>query len=279
MALLFLKNMDSRPNNPNQLKNTTFFSALWIVFAFIISFFLLLIIGLLSYSDIGTLFNVLNQPEFYFALQFTLKTSLLATIFATITALPCGYLLARYKLPGSALLDTLLDMPIVLPPLVSGIALLIFFGPFLGKHLAQAGINIVFTPLGVIVAQWFIATPFAIKTFKQSFASIDQRMEKVARTLGFSPPMVFLKVTLPLAKNGLMSGIMMAWSRAMGEFGATAMLAGITRMKTETLSVAVFLNMSIGDIKFAISTAIVMLFIALVLLIILKMVLRNEVQV
>jgi molybdate transport system permease protein len=172
-----------------------------------------------------------------------------------------------------------LDIPIVLPPLVSGIALMIFFGPFLGDFLAQAGINIVFTPLGVIVAQWFIATPFAIKSFKQAFSPIDQRMERVAQTLGFSPPRVFFRVTLPLAKNGLIGGIMMAWTRALGEFGATAMLAGITRMKTETLSVAVFLNMSIGDIKFAISTAIVMLFIALILLILIKVFLRNEVRV
>ncbi|TCO71831.1 molybdate transport system permease protein [Marinisporobacter balticus] len=235
--------------------------------------------GLISYSDLSTLFNILKQVEFHFALKFTLWTSLVATIFATIIALPCAYILSRYKLPGRVFLDTMLDMPIVLPPLISGIALLIFFGPVLGDHLAQAGIKIVFTPLGVIIAQCFIATPYAIKTFKQAFASIDQRMENIARTLGFSPPNVFLKVTLPLAKNGIIAGIMMAWTRALGEFGATAMLAGITRMKTETLSVAVFLNMSIGDIKFAISTAIVMLFIAFVLLIILKILLRNEVSV
>ncbi|WHH61780.1 ABC transporter permease [Petroclostridium sp. X23] len=271
--------MDSKQNNLKQSGNNIFFGLLWIVFAFIILFLLLLIIGLLTYSDFHTLFDILKQPEFHFALKFTLWTSILATILATIFALPCGYILSRYKLPGSIFLDTILDMPIVLPPLISGIALLIFFGPFLGEHLARAGINIVFTPLGVIVAQWFIATPYAIKTFKQAFTAIDQRMEKVARTLGFSPFRVFFRVTLPLAKNGLISGIMMAWTRALGEFGATAMLAGITRMKTETLSVAVFLNMSIGDIKFAISTAIVMLFIALMLLIVLKMVLRNEVRV
>ncbi|MEL7568866.1 MAG: ABC transporter, partial [Dehalobacterium sp.] len=97
--------------------------------------------------------------------------------------------------------------------------------------------------------------------------------------LGYTPPRVFLKVTLPLAKNGLIGGIMMAWTRALGEFGATAMLAGITRMKTETLSVAVFLNMSIGDIKFAISTAMVMLFMALMILIFFKVFLGNEVRV
>lgn len=271
--------MDLKQNNKEQAKSINFlFAFFWFVFTSIILFLLLLIIGLLSYSDPETIINVLKNPEFHFSLKFTLWTSLVATTFAAIAALPCGYILARYKIPGRVLFDTLLDIPIVLPPLVSGISLLILFGPFLGEHLAQAGLKIVFTPLGVIVAQWFIATPYAIKTFYQAFAAIDQRMEKVARTLGFSPALVFIKVTMPLAKNGIIGGIIMAWTRALGEFGATAMLAGITRMKTETLSVAVFLNMSIGDIKFAISTAIVMLMIALVLLIAFKIVLRNEVR-
>lgn len=271
--------MGSRQNKLHKLEKNIFFALLWFAFAFMVLFLLLLIMGLCSYSDLGTLFNVLKQPEFHFAFKFTLWTSLLATFFATLVALPCGYLLARYKIPGGVFFDTLLDIPIVLPPLVSGIALMILFGPFLGEHLKNYGIEVVFTPLGVVVAQWFIATPYAIKNFKQAFLSIDQRMEKVARTLGFSPPLVFLKVTLPLAKNGLIAGIMMAWTRALGEFGATAMLAGITRMKTETLSVAVFLNMSIGDVKFAISTAIMMLFIALTLLIFMKIFLGNEVRV
>ncbi|WP_141430633.1 ABC transporter permease [Bacillus sp. 03113] len=265
-----------RKNLNNPIKSSLLFILFGFVFFLIILFLLLLIVGLLSYSDLKTVANVLLHPEFHFSLLFTLWTSLLATFFATIAALPCGYILSRYKLPGRAFFDTLLDIPIALPPLVSGIALLIFFGPFMGKHLEQAGINIVFSPLGVIVAQWFIATPYAIKIFQQGFASIDQRMENIARTLGFSPTMVFFKVTLPLTKNAILSGIMMAWTRALGEFGATAMLAGITRMKTETLSVAVFLNMSIGDIKFAISTAIVMIFITLILLISIKFVLRNE---
>ncbi|MEL7568429.1 MAG: ABC transporter, partial [Dehalobacterium sp.] len=175
--------MDSRQNRI-RLGNNIFFGLFWSVFSLMILFLLLLIISLCSYSDLATLFNVLKQEEFHFALKFTLGTSLLAVFFATIVALPCGYLLSRYKLPGSAFLDALLDIPIVLPPLVSGIALMIFFGPFLGDYLNRAGINIVFTPLGVIVAQWFIATPYAIKNFKQAFAAIDQRMEKVARTLG-----------------------------------------------------------------------------------------------
>ncbi|MGI6678411.1 MAG: ABC transporter permease [Dehalobacterium sp.] len=271
--------MALKQNKYSELSGSIYFAALWIMFAVMILFLLLVIIGLCSFSDLDTFINILKHPEFHFSIKFTLWTSLLAILFAVLFALPCGYIMSRYRLPGSAFLEVLIDIPIVLPPLVSGIALMIFFGPFLGESLAQVGINVVFTPLGVIVAQWFIATPFAIKSFKQAFSAIDQRMERVANTLGFSPPMVFLMVTLPLAKNGLMSGTMMAWTRALGEFGATAMLAGITRMKTETLSVAVFLNMSIGDIKFAISAAIVMLLLALVLLILIKAFLRNEVRV
>ncbi len=272
----FSKNMDSRSKN-NQIKNNGVLNVFWLIFFVMILFLLLIIVSLLTYSDPGTMIKVLKEPEFHFALQFTLKTSVIATLFAVVVALPSGYILSRYNIPGRAFFDTLLDVPIVLPPLVSGIALLICFGPLLGEQLAKVGISIVFSPLGVIIAQWFVATPFAIKSFIQAFNSIDQRMEKVARTLGFSPAKVFVKVTIPLAKNGLIGGIMMAWARSIGEFGATAMLAGITRMKTETLSVAVFLNMSIGDIKFAIATSIVMLFMALVILVVLKTIMRNEV--
>ena len=257
-------------NKQSFLSEGLLFKAFWGVLILVVAFYMLLIFSLVTYTDPASVLDVLKQPEFHFALKFTLWTSLLAVTFAVMVALPCGYLLSRYKFPGRAFFDTLIDIPIVLPPLVSGVVLLIFFGPFLGKHLARLGIEIVFTPWGVVVAQWFVAAPFAIKTFKQAFSALDRRMEKVARTLGFSPTMVFCKVTLPLARNGLMGGIIMAWARALGEFGATAMLAGITRMKTETLSVAVFLNMSIGDMKFAISTALVMLFLALVLLIIFK---------
>lgn len=248
------------------------------MFSFMVFFLLLIIIGLFTYSDIGTIISVMKQQEFHFALTFTLLTSLVAMIFTGIVALPCGYILSRYKLPGKVIVDTLVDIPIVLPPLVSGIALLIFFGPLFGDHLAKIGISVVFSPLGVVVAQWFVATPYAIRTFRQAFDCVDRRMENVARTLGFTTNKVFFKVTLPMAKSGLTGGMMMAWARALGEFGATAMLAGITRMKTETLSVAVFLNMSIGEIEFAISTAIVMLFISVILLITLKMVTQSEVS-
>ena len=257
------------------LSGLLFWGGFGLIFAFVLLLFLAMFLGLISYGSLEVLSRVLQEPEFLFALRFTLWTSLLAALLASAAALPCSYVLARCKFTGSSVVDTLLDMPIVLPPLVSGIALLILFGPVLGNSLAMLGLHIVFTPAGVIVAQWFIALPFAIKAFRQAFADIDPRLEKVARTLGFSPFQTFLRVTLPMARSGLISGAMLAWSRAMGEFGATAMLAGITRMKTETLSVAIFLNMSIGDIQFAIATSFIMLLIAFCLLVLLKTMARG----
>ncbi|HZJ85027.1 MAG TPA: ABC transporter permease [Syntrophomonadaceae bacterium] len=270
--------MDLRfQNNPSFL-GQLFIGTFWLVFALTSLFFIGVIAGLISYSDLATIRNVLGQAEFRYAIKFTLLTSITATIFAVIVALPCGYILSRYDMPGKVILDTLVDIPIILPPLVSGIALLIFFGPVFGDSLAKIGVNVVFSKLGVVVAQWFVATPYAIRTFQQAFNSIDPRMEKVAKTLGYSPTQVFLKVTIPLAKMALIGGVMMSWARALGEFGATAMLAGITRMKTETLSVAIFLNMSIGDMDFAIATAVVMLCLALLLLVFVKTLIKNGVR-
>jgi molybdate transport system permease protein len=197
---------------------------------------------------------------------------------AALIAIPAGYVLSRQRFPGKALIETLMDIPIVLPPLVSGVALLILLGPVLGEVLTRFSLDVVFSARGVVVAQCFIATPFAIRAFKQAFDSIDPRLEKVARTLGFSQGMVFLKVTLPLAKGCILSGLTMTWARALGEFGATAILAGITRMKTETLSVAIFLNMSIGDIQFAMSVSMIMLFLALLLMSLFKFFTSSEVS-
>lgn len=250
----------------------------WLVFALFVVFMVSMVSGLFFYGEWTAFKAVLQHQEFHFAVVFTLWTSLLATFFAAIVAVPCGFILSRYSFRGKVLIDTLMDIPIVLPPLVSGVALLILFGPLLGDILSRFNLDVVFSTRGVVLAQWFIATPFAIKTFQHAFDSIDPRLENVARTLGYSPAGVFLKVTMPLAKGGILGGLTMAWARALGEFGATAMLAGITRMKTETLSVAIFLNMSIGDIQFAMATAIIMLLVAMILMCVFKVFTRTEVR-
>ncbi|GBF35191.1 molybdenum transport system permease protein ModB [Desulfocucumis palustris] len=253
-----------------------FQAAFWLVLILMTAFMLTLVGGLFLYGEWSAFLKVLQQPEFHYAMTFTLWTTLLSTMLAGMVAVPCGFILSRHNFPGKILVDTLIDIPIVLPPLVSGVALLILFGPVLGDALTRLGLDIVFSIRGVIVAQWFIATPFAVRTFKQAFDSIDPRLEKIARTLGYTPSEVFFKVTVPMAKKGLLGGLTMAWARTLGEFGATAMLAGIIRMKTETLAVAVFLNMSIGDMNFAMATSIIMLFLAMFLLAVFKTISRLE---
>ncbi len=263
---------------PKKPGDYIFQGVFWLVFISTAIFMLMLIVGLFLFGEWATFFEVLKNPEFHFAITFTLWTTLLATVFSALVAIPCGYILSRYKFPGRIIIDTILDVPIVLPPLVSGVALLIFFGPLFGETLAKWGLDVVFSSRGVVIAQCFVAAPFAIKTFKHAFDSIDTRLEKVARTLGYTPYKVFLKVTIPLTKNGLLGGLTMTWARALGEFGATAMLAGVTRLKTETLSVAIFLNMSVGDTQFALVTAIIMLMISLTLLVTFKIFTGVEVR-
>lgn len=277
-----MPNMVSRLNCKSKLigpaLSAIFNNGFRLVFGGVVLFLVLIFAGLIYYGvgdDFGALFA---NPEFQFAISFTLKTTILATLITVLTALPSGFVLARNRFPGKILVDTLLDLPLVLPPIVSGVALLIVFGPILGEVLNRVGIRIVFTTWGVIVAQWFIALPFAVKMFQEAFAAVDTRYEKIARTLGYTPVMVFIKVTLPMAKRGIGAGIAMTWARTLGEFGATAMLAGVIQMKTETLSVAIYLNMSIGELRFALAISILLFLTAMMVIILFKILTREEVS-
>lgn len=244
------------------------------MFAIFIVFILFLVVMLLTpalYIKSKTLMSVLlHNQEVYYALSLSLITSLISTLLATLISLPIGYVLARYEFRGKKLCDILLDLPIILPPLVMGLSLLILFGPVLGDYLAQVGIKFVFTPLGVLMAQFIVATPFTIRSFKTVFGEIDPVLEQAAMVLGDSYFAVFKRVTLPIARNGIISGITLAWARTMGEFGATVMLAGATRLRTETLPIAVFLNISTGDMDVAISISLIMVIFSIIIFSILK---------
>ncbi|ADL12016.1 ABC transporter permease [Acetohalobium arabaticum] len=244
---------------------------MFIVFIVFIVFLTTVLFTPLIYIKGATLLSVLvNNQEVYYALSLSLLTSLISILLATIISLPVGYVLARYDFRGKKVFDILLDLPIILPPLVMGLSLLILLGPVLGDQLAKLGIKFVFTPLGVVMAQFIVATPFTIRSFKTAFIEIDPNLEKAAMTLGDSYFQVFRRITLPLAKNGIVSGITLAWARAMGEFGATVMLAGATRLKTETLPIAIFLNISTGDMDVAISISLIMIIFSIIVLGVLK---------
>lgn len=219
----------------------------------------------LSRSPPETFFASLRSEEIRFAIGLSLKTSIASTILCILGAVPAAYALARYDFRGKRAVSTLLDMPLALPPLVAGVGLLLFFGTTpLGRWLADAGLVFVFTPLGIVIAQFFVNVPFMLRVMRSTFEGISPRYEHVAKTLGCTDAQAIWRVTLPMASNGLLAGSVITWSKAIGEFGAVLMLAGATRMRTETLPVSLFLNMSCGKLDEAISAATILILISVV---------------
>jgi molybdate transport system permease protein len=228
-------------------------------------FILSLLICVVTHTTLQALVSSLASEEIQFAIRMSLVTSIISTILCIIVSVPAAYGLARYQFPGSSVLNTLLDIPLALPPLVAGVALLIFFGTTsFGKGLASLGIAFVFTPKGIVLAQFFVNVPFMFRILRSTFQGINPRYEYVAKTLGATDVRAFWRVTLPMARNGLMAGSIITWCKGIGEFGAALMVAGATRMKTETLPISLYLNMSCGDLSLAIAAATILIIISLV---------------
>lgn len=219
----------------------------------------------MSHSPPETFLESLRSEEIQFAIALSLKTSVASTILCILIAVPAAYALARYDFPGKSVASTLLDMPLALPPLVAGVGLLLFFGTSLpGRELAEAGLVFVFTPFGIVIAQFFVNMPFMLRVMRSTFEGISPRYEYVAKTLGCTDAQAIWRVTLPMASNGLLAGSVITWSKGIGEFGAALMLAGATRMRTETLPISLFLNMSCGKLDEAISAATILILISVV---------------
>jgi molybdate transport system permease protein len=226
---------------------------------------LLVLGGLFTFISPESIGHTLTSPEIRFAITLSLGTSLISTTLCAISAIPTGYVLSRGLLQYRRPLAMILMLPLSLPPLVAGVALLLFFARTpIGTGLTGIGIEVVYTQLGIIIAQWFVNLPYLIRVMRSSFSMISPRYEHIARTLGCTDFQAFWHVTLPMARAGLISGLVITWSKAMGEFGAVLMLAGATRMHTETLPIALYLNMATGDLDIAITTACILLGIAAV---------------
>ncbi len=223
-----------------------------------------ILLTLVTYSPLPALAASLASPEIQFAILLSLVTSTVSTLVCIAIAIPVAYSLSRYRFFGKRVVELVLTMPLTLPPLVAGIALLLFFGttPW-GKALDQAGLAVIFTPLGIIVAEVFVNLPYMIRILRSSFSAINPRYEYVAKTLGCTESGAFLRVTLPMARSGLLAGTVITWSKAMGEFGAVLMLAGATTMRTETLPIALYLNISGGDLDLAVAAATILILISL----------------
>jgi molybdate transport system permease protein len=191
----------------------------------------------------GALGQFLTASLVVNALQLSLITTLISLFLAVVFGTPIAYLLARFEFRGKQILDTLIDLPMVLPPAVAGVALLITLGRrgMVGSWLEQQfGLTIGFSTVAVVLAQLFVAAPFYIKSARAGFEAADPRFEKVASTLGTGSLAIFWRVTVPLALPSLLSGMVMTWARALGEFGATIMFAGNFEGRTQTMPLAVY---------------------------------------
>jgi molybdate transport system permease protein len=206
-----------------------------------------------------------------YAFQLTISTSIISASLVMLFAIPTAYSLSRYNFPLKSMVKSILAVPMALPEIVLGIAILMLFSnSLLGGPLEKLGINIIFTTTGIIVAQFFVAIPYAIRILYSIFNFVNKRYEFVSRSLGYTEFETLLNVTFPLAKNGIFAAGIVTLARCIGTFAAVLFVAGGTYLKTETLSIALYLNLSFGNINMAITAGILLVLISFIAIYVLE---------
>jgi len=236
------------------------------------AFFILPLIGLLLRTPWNLAWDQLRSTEVLTALRLSMLASLSATAVALVFGVPLAWTFARVTFPGRAVLRAMTVLPMVLPPVVGGVALLLAFGRqgLVGSWLAQVlGIHLPFTTAGAVIAETFVAMPFLVITVEAGLRSMDMRFEDAARTLGASRSTVFWRVTLPLVRPSLVAGAVLCWARALGEFGATITFAGNFPGRTQTMPLAVYLALE-SNPQAAIVLSLLLLSVSLAVLIALR---------
>ncbi|HYB59737.1 MAG TPA: ABC transporter permease [Candidatus Acidoferrales bacterium] len=230
-----------------------------LLFGVVVTFVALPIIALFANASLSGFIESLSSEMVAEAIRLSLITTLATLLIVVAFGTPVAYHNARHQYRGKRLIETLIDLPIVLPPSVAGIALLLAFGRLglLGQYFNLLGINIAFTTTAVILAQIFVSSPFFIRQATTSFEDVDPQYERAARTLGASSAATFFRVTAPIALNGLVSGALLTWARALGEFGATLIFAGNFQGVTQTMPLAIYTALN-SDLNAAIYIAIIL---------------------
>jgi molybdate transport system permease protein len=219
-----------------------------------------------------SLLQKLVSPEITAALWLSLWTSAVTVAIGLGFAIPMGYALSRYRFPGHALIDSVVDLPILLPPLVIGLSLLVFFQTAPGRLIEDLGLKFVFQKKGIILCQFLDSASFGIRAVKLAFDGIDPRLEHVAMTLGCGRAGAFFHVALPLARRGIVVGGILIWTRAFGIFGPLMVFVGAVRMRTEVLPTTIYLEQSVGRIEVALAVALLMIALATAALVTIRVV-------
>lgn len=211
------------------------------------------LVSQVGYAGLRAPLGALAHPPIRQAVALSVGTATLSAVLALLLAVPAAYALARRPFPGAAVVDVLLDLPMVLSPVALGVSWLLFFRTASGQWIETHLLRFVFEVPGVVLAQFTVALALSIRVLKAAFQAVDVRHEQVARFLGCTAAGAFFRVTLPLARRGLLAAFVLAWARALGEFGATVTLAGAVPGKTETVPVAIYLRLASVDVSGAVA--------------------------
>jgi molybdate transport system permease protein len=268
------KRLNIRGNSVNfndRLVKRALFLTIYLAFGIFIAFIGLVIVSLFFRISLNGFLQSLTTEVVVEAIKLSILTSFSSLIIVIVLGTPIAYINARHRYLGKQLVDTLIDLPVVLPPAVAGLGLLMAFGRrgLIGQYLSAFGFDIAFTTLAVIMAQVFVSSPFYIRQAKTSFEDVNSEFEAAARTLGATPLSVFFRITVPMAMNGLVSGAIMAWARALGEFGATVMFAGNFQGRTQTMPLAIYSALE-SNLDAAISLAIILVTVSFIIIAIIK---------
>lgn len=244
----------------------------------------IVLLSLIGLPVVALVWRSLNLEIFTFAvsesavnaLRLSLITSLICVSLALVSGTPLAYIQAHWKFRGKVLLDLLVDLPVVLPPSVAGIALLLAFGRegIIGIWLNKLGISLPFTTAAVVMAQLFVSAPLLVRSARVGFTAIDPQLEEAAKVEGASNWNVFRLIMLPMAGRALLTGIILTWTRALGEFGATLLFAGNLEGKTQTMPLAIYVGFEQG-LGIALVLSVILLAVSLVLLVFIR---RLELQ-
>ncbi len=225
------------------------------------------LLALITRAMTGDLLTYALSPSALAALRLSLVTSLITVTITILFGTPLAYMLARWKFPLKSWLELLIDLPIVLPPSVAGLALLIAFGRkgLFGPTLSLVGVSLPFTSAAVVIAQLFVAAPLYVRAARVGFAEIDMQLEEAAHVEGANQWQLFREVMFPLAGRSLTNGAILTWTRALGEFGATILFAGNLQGVTQTMPLAIYLGFE-SSLGVAVALSVVLVGVSVILL-------------
>jgi len=257
-------------------KDTLFRISMLAPLAVLTGYFVLLVGSQSAFFNLTGFINQLTQADTLSAIILSLVAATFSSAIAVSVAIPSAYALARIDFPGKRLVDAFIDLPMILTPIALGTLILMSWNTAFGKTLWNLGLTLPFTVSGVILAQFTVVVAISVRLLKATFEQINPRQEQVARLLGCTAFGSFIYITLPLAKRGILAAIILTWARAVGEFGATVMVAGTAKGQTATLPSSIYLAMSMADLPKAVTLVTILISVSLLVLLGVRMVMEHK---